>query len=139
MAGDFEHRCFNQALFEKIRVYEGEDGRVIDGFVSSADSDAYKGVSIEADFAEPFATLLNSDIFTLKSVLEKNMQKMKDGQPGCIVEQHTKCATRSKSAVHLSFSALLKKSKTKTSSIFYGAGLSMDCYLPKTGIEPVRL
>ena len=116
LADDFERRCFNQALFERIRTYEGEDGRSCVGIDT--------GVSIETDFAEPFATLLDSDIFVLKSVFEKNMRKKKDGQP--------------KSAAHLSFPALLKKCKTKTSSIFYGAGLSMDYQLRSTGLEPAR-
>ena len=83
------------------------------------------GASIEADFAEPFATLQSSDIFVLKSVFEKNMRKVKDERP--------------KAAAHFSFSALLKKCKTKTSSIFYGAGLSMDYQLPGTGLEPARV
>ena len=116
LAGDFERRCFNQALFEKIRAYEGKDGIAFVGVDT--------GVSIEADFAEPFATLQSSDIFVLKSVFEKNMREMKDGQP--------------KAAAHLSFPALLKKCKTKTSSIFYGAGLSMDYQLRMTGLEPAQ-
>ena len=104
LAGDYERRCFNQALFEKIRAYEDS--------------------GVEADFAEPYGDLLNSDIFMLRGEFERYMQQTRNGQ--------------SKSAAHISLSALMKKCKTKTSPFFNGAGLSKDYLLQMTGLEPAR-
>ena len=104
LAGDFERRCFNQALFDKIYAHEDTD--------------------VVAEYAEPFATLLDPNIFVLKSEFEKHTSDIQDGRP--------------QTAAHLSLTALLKKCKTKTSSIFHSAGLSMNLQLPKTGLEPAR-
>ena len=104
LAEDFERRCFNQALFEKIRAYEDK--------------------GIEADFAEPFATLLDPSLFVIKGEFERHTRNTQDGRP--------------QKAAHLSLTALLKKCKTKTSTFFSGAGLSKDFLLPKAGIEPAR-
>ena len=58
-----------------------------------------------AEYAEPFATLLDPNIFTLKGEFEQQHTcNAQDGQP--------------QKAVHLDFSALLKKCKTKTSTFF---------------------
>jgi hypothetical protein len=60
-ANDFQRRCFNQALFEKIRVYED--------------------LTIEVDYAEPFDKLLNPAVFELKREFEKIIRGKNDGQP----------------------------------------------------------
>ena len=101
LADGFERRCFNQALFEKIRTYDD------------------KGV--EADFAEPFASLLDSSIFMLKN----EYARIQDGQPNEVA--------------HLAFATLMKKSKIKTSTFFTGTGLSKSTYLPEAGLEPARV
>ena len=75
---------------------------------------------MEADFAEPFASLLDSSIFMLKN----EDARTQDGQPNEVT--------------HLAFAALMKKSKTKTSTFFTGAGLSKSTYLHETGLEPPR-
>jgi hypothetical protein len=61
LANDFERRCFNQALFEKIRVYEN--------------------LAIEIDYAEPFDKLLNPAVFELKREFEKISRGKSNGQP----------------------------------------------------------
>jgi len=61
LADDYQRRCYNQAFFDRIRVNDD--------------------LTLEADLAEPFDTLLNSDVFVLKSEFEKNIQNKKDGRP----------------------------------------------------------
>ena len=60
LADDYQKRCFNQALFERIRVYED--------------------LNIEADYAEPFDAILGTNIFVLKNEFEKNIRNS-NGQP----------------------------------------------------------
>ena len=79
------------------------------------------GVTVEAEYAEPFATLLDPNIF---SDFERYTRNTQAGRP--------------EKAVQLDFSALLKKSKTKTSTFFGGAGLSKDYLLRMKGLEPPR-
>jgi hypothetical protein len=57
LADDYQKRCFNQALFEKIKVY--------------------KDLTIEVDYAEPFDTLLNLAVFELKYAFGKNEVAMR--------------------------------------------------------------
>ena len=95
LADDFQKRCFNQALFERIRVYED--------------------LSIDADYAEPFDTLLDPAVLELKHEFEKKNQGERDG--------------RSESAAHLSLMEFLSTLKVQTRTKiadFFGAGLSMD-------------
>ena len=61
IASDYERRCFNQALFNKILVHEN--------------------LSIEVGYTEPFSALLDPNIFILKREYEKSVQAQKDGQP----------------------------------------------------------
>ena len=61
LADDFQRRCFNQALFEKIRVYED--------------------LTIEVDYADPFGTLLDPAVFELKREFDKNIHGKGAGQP----------------------------------------------------------
>ena len=51
---------FNQALFEKIRVYED--------------------LTFDVEYAEPFETLLNPAMFELKHEFEKDMENIIDEQ-----------------------------------------------------------
>ena len=60
LADDYQKRCFNQALFEKILVHED--------------------LNIEADYAEPFDVILDPNILVLKSKFEKNASNS-NGQP----------------------------------------------------------
>ena len=60
LAGDYERRCFNQAIFSKIKVHED--------------------LSLEPEYAEPFDMLLNSNVCTLKSEFEKYIINEKDEQ-----------------------------------------------------------
>ena len=60
-ADDFQKRCFNQAIFEKIRVNED--------------------LTIEVEYAEPFDTILDPRVFVLKSEFEKQIRGKCDGQP----------------------------------------------------------
>ena len=57
---DFDRRCFNQAIFKKIRVHED--------------------LTLEVEYAEPFDTLLDSRVFMLKSEFEKNIRNNCDEQ-----------------------------------------------------------
>jgi len=76
----------NQALFEKI--YAHEDSGVV------------------AEYAEPFATLLDPNIFVLKGEFERqNTRNTQGGRPN--------------EAAHLSLTALLKKCKTKNQHLFF--------------------
>ena len=60
LADDFQRRYFNQALFDKIRVYED--------------------LTIEVDYTESFETILNPAVFELKREFEENILNSKDGQ-----------------------------------------------------------
>ncbi len=59
LAGDFERRCFNQALFKRILVHED--------------------LTLEGDYAEPFGTLLDPKVFELTGDSEGNT-KESEGQ-----------------------------------------------------------
>jgi len=61
LAEDFERRCFNQALFKKILVYDD--------------------LTLGVEYAEPFETLLDPRVFELKNEFHKNIQNMKEEQP----------------------------------------------------------
>ena len=59
-AEDSERRCFNQAIFSKIRVYEN--------------------LTVDVDYAEPFDMILDPAIFELKRSFENSHSK-REGQP----------------------------------------------------------
>ncbi|WP_291528543.1 hypothetical protein, partial [Bacteroides sp. UBA939] len=59
LAGDYERRCFNQALFKRILVYDD--------------------LNLEGDYAEPFDALLDPAVFMLKGE-HARMTKEGDGQ-----------------------------------------------------------
>lgn len=61
LANDFQKRCFNQAIFEKILVFED--------------------LTLEAGYVKPFDAILNPQFFTLKSRFEKNILGNGSGQP----------------------------------------------------------
>ena len=61
LAGDFERRCFNQAIFKMIRVHED--------------------LTLDVEYTEPFETLLSPSVFALKSEFEKYFQSTKEEQP----------------------------------------------------------
>gem|GEM_PF-1734966 len=61
LADDFERRCFNQALFKKILVYED--------------------LTLDVEYAEPFNKLLDPMVLELKGEYEKSIEDKKDGQP----------------------------------------------------------
>jgi hypothetical protein len=52
LAGDFERRCFNQAIFKKIFVHDD--------------------LSLDAEYTEPFDMLLNPCVFMLKNEFRKS-------------------------------------------------------------------
>ena len=60
LADDFARRCFNQALFEKIMVFDD--------------------LTISAEYAEPFDEILVPSVFSLKSEVEKCTKAKSDGQ-----------------------------------------------------------
>ena len=60
LASDSERRCFNQALFKRILVYED--------------------LKLDAEYAEPFDALLDSRVFMLKHESEKYSDTENAGQ-----------------------------------------------------------
>lgn len=92
LADDFARRCLNQALFKKIRVHDD--------------------LTLDVDYAEPFDTLLDPNIFMIKCEFEKNIRSKRDGQP--------------KTTAHHSLLDFVGDKNTKTSSNFFTTGLSMD-------------
>jgi len=60
LADDSQRRCFNQALFDKIKVYED--------------------LTIEVDYTEPFEILLEPGLLDLKHEFEKGVEANKNGQ-----------------------------------------------------------
>ena len=52
MAGDFERRRFNQAIFKKIVVHED--------------------LTLDVEYTEPFDAVLNPNVFMLKNEFEKH-------------------------------------------------------------------
>ena len=107
LADDFQRRCFNQAIFKKIRVHDD--------------------LTLEVEYAEPFATFLDSRVFMLKSEFEKHI--------------YANCNGQHKSAAHPSLFDFVNSLKTKTSSKirnFFTAGLSKDSVVPVAGVEPAR-
>ena len=58
LAGDFERRCFNQAIFREIRVCYDDDS----------------GLTVNADYADPLDVILDSSMFEVKSNFERNMR-----------------------------------------------------------------
>ncbi|MCL2853840.1 MAG: recombinase family protein, partial [Defluviitaleaceae bacterium] len=66
MADDYEKRCFNQALFERVRVYDN--------------------LTVDADYADPYDLILDPAVFELKGSFERNIQNKEDGRP--IPEAH---------------------------------------------------
>lgn len=96
MAGGSERRCINQALFNKILA--GSDG------------------ALKVDYAGPFASLLNPDIFILKNAFEKSCREMSNEQPD--------------TTAHLITADFLKTLRTQTHAKIakiFNAGLNMDC------------
>ena len=63
-AGEFERRRFNQAIFGKIRVHED--------------------LTLDVEYCEPFNTLLDPNVFVLKSEFEKNARNNDAEQPRLI-------------------------------------------------------
>ena len=61
LANEYQKRCFNQALFKKILVYEE--------------------LAVEADYVEPFDALLSPAMFELKREFEKSIREKRAGQP----------------------------------------------------------
>jgi DNA invertase Pin-like site-specific DNA recombinase len=61
LAGDFERRCFNQALFKRILVYED--------------------LALDVEYAEPFDAILVPEMFLLKGEFENRIQSERNGQP----------------------------------------------------------
>ncbi len=103
MAGDYERRCFNQAIFTKILVHE--DG------------------SVDAEYAEPYSSILNPDVSTLKKVFEVKAKEKHHEQP---VE-----------AAHGAFWKSLAQTCEKTAN-FFRAGLSKEGLVPEAGLEPAQ-
>jgi len=68
-------------------------------------------LNVEADYADPFDVILDSNIFILKSKFEKNIRNS-NGQPN--------------STAHAAFLDFINDENTKTSSNFFTTGLSMD-------------
>lgn len=104
LADDFTRRCFNQAIFKKIRVRED--------------------LSLDAEYAEPFDVILDSHVFLLKSKFEKSIYNKNDGQP--------------ESTAHQTLSDFIVTMDTKPTvkHEFFTVGLSMDCLVWITGLEP---
>ena len=63
LAGDFERRCFNQAIFKRILVHED--------------------LTLQVEYNEPFNIILDSKVFILKSHFEKMLPNSNDGQRNC--------------------------------------------------------
>lgn len=55
LAGDFERRCFNQAIFKEILVHDD--------------------LTLDAEYAEPFDIILNPNVFLLKNTFEKSNEQ----------------------------------------------------------------
>lgn len=66
LAGDYERRCFNQAIFKKILVHDD--------------------LTIEAEYAEPFDIILDSRVCMLKSEFEKHNTEETAGQRNAAVQ-----------------------------------------------------
>ena len=106
LAGDFERRCFNQAIFRKIVVHED--------------------LTLDAEYAEPFDAVLNSNVFMLKNEFEKHTRN--------------KCNEQPKRSAHCTLLDFIKSLHTKTSSKinnFFTTGLSTDFLVEIRGFEPL--
>ena len=104
---DSEKRCFNQAIFERICVHDD--------------------LTLDAQYNEPFDTLLGSEVLTMKSQFDRFLQDECDGNPQMIS--------------HRTLTDFLNYIITKTSSKihnFFTAGLSFDFMVPVAGLEPAR-
>ena len=96
-------RCFNQALFERILVHED--------------------TGLDVEYAAPFDTLLDQNLFTLKGEVERNIRDIEDGQ--------------TQSAAHLSLADFAKNRRNaKTGTFFNSAGLSKSILVRLRGLEP---
>ena len=78
----------------------------------------------DADFAEPFATLLDTNIFTLKREFEKKVRDTKNGQ--------------SESDAHFSLHDIITTQTPKKTRDFFSAGLSKEFLVREAGLEPAR-
>ena len=96
MANGTQRRCFNQALFEKIRVCDD--------------------MNMDADYTEPFATLLNPAVFELKRKFTRIRANQKE-LPETVAPLDF-CLT--------------------DPTNFFSEGLSKSTYMRLTGIEPAR-
>ena len=97
---DYDRRCLNQAIFKQIKVYED--------------------LTLAVDYAEPFATILNSDTLTLKKCFEQ--------------EYRDKCDEQPKSVAHF----LNRQTQTTAKPLnFFGKSLSKDCLVEIRGFEPL--
>ena len=105
LADDFARRCLNQALFRKIRIHDD--------------------LTLDVDYAEPFDTILDPQIFVAKSEFEKNIHKIPEGQ--------------FQAPVRPSFMDFIYTIKTQTRTKilnFFSAGLSMDFLVRETHSNP---
>ena len=107
LADDFARRCINQAIFKKIRVHDD--------------------LTLEADYAEPFDTILNPEIFVIKGEFEKNVQKVIGEQPESTAR-----------ATSMDFLHTVKEQTNSKLTNFFTAGLSKDFLVPEAGLEPAR-
>ena len=81
-ADDFQRRCFNQAIFERILVHDD--------------------LTLDVEYAEPFDTLLNAKVFTLKSRFEAFIQN--------------ECGGDSRKVTHRTLAEFIDHVKTQTGS-----------------------
>ena len=102
MAGDYERRCFNQAIFKEIRVCYDDDS----------------GLSVNADYTEPFDMILDSGMFTLKNNFERNQGQ---SEPTALV-------------TILDF----LPENVRTTTNFFSDGSSKDVLVRLRGLEPPR-
>lgn len=63
LADDFARRCLNQAIFKRILVYDD--------------------LTLDVELAEPFDMILNTNVFTLKQVFERQQDENENEQHLC--------------------------------------------------------